>query len=269
MTSAEQQARDKAQQGEEALETVGKIGYVAYGVVHVVLAVLVVQLAFGGGGGSSTSTSGALATLAQQPFGQILLWIIGAGMALLALWQLAEAVLDDSSGASVRVKHAGKAVAYGVVAAVALRIVLGSGGSGGSSGSQKAAGFLFSLPAGRYLVGLVGLGVLVVAAYHVYKGISRKYLENLKLGELPDGTKRAVDLGGRIGYPAKGAAYGIVGVLFVVAAVQYDSSQAGGLDQALSTLRSQPFGPYLLAAVGLGFGLFAVFCFGRARTSPE
>ena len=261
-------ARQAAESGGEKLETLGKIGYAAYGAVHVVLAILIVRLALGGGSGE-TSTSGALSTVAQQPFGQVLLWVIALGMALLALWQQAEAALDGSDGATGRVKHAGKAVAYGVVAFVALRVVLGSGSSGGSSGGQRAAGFLFSLPGGRFLVGLLGLGVLVVAGYHVYKGVSKKYLENLNLSELPDRTRRVVDVSGRVGYPAKGVAYGIVGLLFLVAAVQRDSSDAGGLDQALQTLRDQPFGPYLLLLVGLGFGLFAIFCFGRARTSPE
>ena len=257
----------------EKLETLGKAGYLAYGVVHVVLAVLIVQLALGGGGGEQTSTSGALASLAEQPFGSVLLWIIGIGMALLALWQVAEAALDDQAETTDRVKHAGKAVAYGFVAFVALRVVLSGGGSSGGGGGggneEQAAGLLLGLPGGRFLVGLLGLGILVVAGYHVYKGVTEKYKENLRLGELSGLPRKAVDIGGKVGYPAKGLAYGIVGILFLVAAVQADADEAGGLDKALQSLRDQPFGPPLLVLVGLGFGLFAIFCFGRARTSPE
>ena len=159
-----------------------------------------------------------------------------------------------------------------MVAALAVRTVLSSGGSssgGGGSGSEQAAGLLFGLPGGRFLVGLLGLAVLAFAGYHVYKGVTEKYLENLDLSQLGSTARRAVDIGGKVGYPAKGVAYGIIGILFLVAAVQRDSSDAGGMDEALRTLQSQPFGTVLLALVGVGFGLFAVFCFGRARTSPE
>ena len=256
----------------DTLEKLGKAGYLAYGGVHVVLAVLIVQLALGSGGDEQASTSGALARLAEQPFGTVLLWVVALGMALLTLWQLAEAVLDDSGEATDRIKHAGKAVAYGVVAFGALRVVLGGGGSssgGGGGSGEQAAGFLLDLPGGRFLVGALGVGILVVAGYHVYKGVTEKYKENLRLGELGATARKAVDLGGKVGYPAKGAAYVVVGILFLVAAVQADSSDAGGLDQALQTLKEQPFGPTLLVVVGVGFGLFAVFCFGRARTSPE
>lgn len=268
MSQASARARDVSDRANRNLERVGKIGYAAYGVVHVVLALLIVRLAFGGSS-ESASAGGALATLVQQPFGAVLVWTIALGMVLLTAWQVAEAFLDDGDGAKGRVQHAGKAVAYGAIAGVALRTVLSSGGGSGGGGEEKAAGLLFQLPGGRYLVGLVGVGILVIAGYHVYKGVSGKYRENLRMSELPDGTRRAVDLGGRIGYPAKGLAYAVVAVLFMIAAVQYDSEEAGGLDQALGALREQPFGPVVLVVVGLGFGLFAVFCFGRARTSPE
>ena len=250
----------------DLVQGLGRLGYAVYGVVHFLLGFVAVQLGLGSSS-EEASTSGALRTLAQQPFGQVMLWIVVVGMVLLVLWQAMEAVLDpDAQGAKARVKAAGRAVAYGVVAFLAFNVVTGSGGGGGSS-EESITARLLQLPAGRVLVGLVGLGVLAVAGYHVYKGVKRKYLENLDLTKLSPRQRRVVDLSGRVGYPAKGVAYGIVGVLFLLAAWTADSEDAGGLDEALGTLRDQPFGTVLLILVGLGIGLFGVFCLARAKSS--
>lgn len=250
----------------DLVQSIGRLGYAMYGVVHFMLGFVAVQLAISGGS-DEASTSGALRTLARQPFGQVMLWVVTLGMVLLVLWQVMEAVLDpDRQGAKARVKAAGRAIAYGVVAFLAYSVASGTGGGGGDTEESYTAR-LMALPAGRVLVGAVGLGVLAVAGYHVYKGVQRKYLENLDLSSLSVRQRRVVDLSGRIGYPAKGIAYSIVGLLFLLAAWRVDSSDAGGLDEALETLRRQPFGPPLLVLVGLGIGVFGVFCLARAASS--
>lgn len=250
----------------DLVQQLGRLGYAVYGVVHFLVAWVAIQLGLGSSS-HEASTSGALRTLAQQPLGMVLLWVVVVGMVLLVLWQAMEAVLDpDSQGARARVKAAGRAIAYGVVAFLALRVVTSSGGGGGS-GEETLTARLLQLPAGRVLVGLVGLGVLAVAGYHVHKGLTRKYLANLDLAALSARQREVVDWSGRVGYPAKGLAYGIVGVLFLVAAWTAESEDAGGLDEALNTLRDQPFGTVLLLLVGVGIGLFGVFCLARAKSS--
>ncbi|MFC5381593.1 DUF1206 domain-containing protein [Aquipuribacter nitratireducens] len=255
----------------DALQRIGRYGYVVYGVFHVALAVLIFRLAFGGGG--DASTSGALRQLAQQPFGMVLIWAIALGLVLLVLWQAMEAVLDpDDAGGKGRAKAAGRAVGYGIVAFVAVRLALSGasgGGSSGGSGEETLTARLLQLPAGQLLVGAVGVGILVVAGYHVYKGYSRKYMEDVETLDLSRRARKVVDISGRVGYPAKGVAYATIGVLFLLAALRGSSEQAGGLDEGLSTLRDAPFGPYLIALIGLGFALFGVYCLARARSAGD
>jgi hypothetical protein len=57
----------------------------------------------------------------------------------------------------------------------------------------------------------------------------------------------------------------VVGVLFVVAAVTLDPKRATGLDGAVRSLASLPFGQVLLVAVGLGLIAFGLYTFVRAR----
>ena len=60
-------------------------------------------------------------------------------------------------------------------------------------------------------------------------------------------------------------AYGIAGILFVVAAVNYDPEKARGLDATLTAVKDQPFGPILLTLIGLGIAAFAFFCFLESK----
>jgi hypothetical protein len=115
-------------------------------------------------------------------------------------------------------------------------------------------------PGGRWLVGLVGLGVVVAGAYHVYRGWTKRFLDDLE--EHP-GTwaTRA----GRAGYIGKGAAIAIVGLLFLVAAWRHDPERASGLDGALRTLRDQPYGSALLTVVAVGFAAYGLYAFSRAK----
>ena len=263
--------REQAKNSDEvgAMQRVGRYGYVVYGLFHVALAVLLVQLAFSGGATGEASTSGAMRTLVDQPFGEVIIWVVAIGLTLLTLWQLLEAVLDpDDDGLKGRLKAAGKTVGYGAIAAAAWRFAVGGGGGAGTS-EEAVTARLLQLPLGRVLVGLVAVGILVVAGYHVYKGVTRAYMQDVETLDLPAQARAAIDWSGRIGYPAKGVAYGLIGVLFLLAAVTADSEDAGGLDEALSTLKDAPYGPYLIAAVGAGFGLFGVYCLARARNAGD
>ena len=49
-------------------------------------------MAWGGWASKSADLSGALRTLAEQPFGKILLWLVAVGLMALALWQASEAI---------------------------------------------------------------------------------------------------------------------------------------------------------------------------------
>ncbi|MGX5656242.1 DUF1206 domain-containing protein [Geodermatophilus nigrescens] len=257
----------------DALENLARVGLIAYGVVHLLIAWLSLQLAWGGGG-QSADQSGALATLADSPVGKPLLWVLAIGLVALALWQAAE-VFRWRSGWSAsgdqRKKALGrsgkavaKAVVYLVLAVTAFRAATGGGQSSSDQQQQTAAG-VFGWPAGRWLVGLVGLVVVGVGIYHVVKGVTKKFLEQVDLSSAPQSARRTVTRLGQVGYPAKGVALGVVGALFVWAAVTFDPAKASGLDGAMRTILDAPFGRVLLTLVALGIAAFGAFCFVRAR----
>ncbi|GAB2672655.1 DUF1206 domain-containing protein [Thalassiella azotivora] len=262
----------KAQQvGEShALEVVARVGYAVSGGLHLIIGVIAVQVALGTSG-SSPDQSGALQQVASAPFGQAALWVAAAALAALGLYQLTEAAVGGRRVAAdertaERVKAAAKGVTYLVLAGLTVTYATGSGGSGGSGGSRTSdvTAQVMQSTAGRVLVGLVGVGIVAVGAYHVYKGVTKKFLEDLRTTG-PGAVGDAVTWLGVAGYCAKGVALAVTGFLFVLAAWQADPSEARGLDGALRTLAAQPFGTALLVAVGVGFVAYGVYSFARAR----
>ena len=256
VTSAARRAGDHP-----IVEKGARLGYAMSGLLHLLIGWIALKLAWGIDGGSEDAdSSGALATVANTSTGPLLLWMTVVGLGFLALWQLTEAVIGRH-GAELadRAKALGKTVLYAVLAFSAFRVTQRAGGSSEES-TQSLTAQVMEAPGGRVLIGLVGLGIIAGGGYHVWKGWTCGFLD-----DLAGHPGRAVEVAGRAGYVAKGVALVVVGALFVTAALASEASEAGGLDAALKTVRDQPFGPALLTVVAVGIAAYGIYSFGRAR----
>ncbi|GIG19862.1 membrane protein [Cellulomonas chitinilytica] len=257
-------------QAERSWELAARCGYVVSGVLHGLIGLLALRLALGDES-KEADQSGALQTVAQTPFGAVVLWFAVVAFVALGAWQAAIA-LRGRPGASSgpgersrgeRAKAAAKAVVYLALAVTSYAFATG-GGSSSDQQTTDTTARLMQAPGGRLLVGVVGAAVVVVGVYHVVKGLRQKFLRDLRA--LPGGrVGTAVRWSGMVGYVAKGVALAVVGVLFVVAAWHANPQEAGGIDTALRTLQQQPAGDLLLALVAVGLMAFGVYSFVRAR----
>lgn len=243
-----------------------RLGLVAYGVVHLLVAYTALRLALGDHSGTANQ-QGALGTLAQSGFGTVSLAVVAVGFGVLVVWQAVEAWRGhtrESNGKRTlkRLGSAGKAVVFLLLAVSAAQKALGER-SGGRTDALTAQ--VMSAPGGRVLVGAVGLGVVAAGVYLCYHGLGRRFTERLDVQASQQDRRPLIVTLGAIGHVAKGVALGAVGALFVTAAVQFQAKESGGLDQALHTLLRQPFGPYLVGGVALGLGAFGLYCFAWAR----
>jgi hypothetical protein len=264
MTDAAGTARQVARS--EPVKVGARIGLVAYGITHLLIAWLALQVVFTGGG-ERTDQNGAFQAIAAEPFGRVLLWVLVVGFVAVALWRLSQAVLA-AGGVQDTKKQVQKRVERGFQAAVflALAILAGRVASGGGSGGggQKAAAGVLGWPGGQFLVGAVGLGILAVAVVKAKHGWQKKFLDEMDVPS-DQHARQVVERLGQVGSIVKAVALGLIGVLVVVAAVQFDPAKANGLDPALKALAAEPFGMIMLAAVALGLAAYGVFCFFDAK----
>lgn len=270
MTSMAQSARRTAGRARNStlLEALTRGGFVGYGLLHLAVAWLALQIAFGHANAEG-SQSGAFQLLSHQPLGRPLLVVIAVGLLAMAIWQLLEALIghrDETGGRRVaeRVLSAARTVVYAVLAWTAWKVQSGTPTSSAAQQQQATAGVL-AHPAGRVLVAIAALVVLGVGIGLVVYGAKRMFERRLRTGRMSYSTRQLVTGLGRVGYIAKGVAFGIVGLLVFSAAVEKNAANSTGLDGALHTLAGKPYGQVLLIAVAAGFAAFGVFCFFQSR----
>jgi hypothetical protein len=118
---------------------------------------------------------------------------------------------------------------------------------------------------GRWLVGLVGLAVVIIGLILVSEGARRKFMKYLRTWKMRPGMRRVVELLGVIGTIARGLVFALAGVLVTDAAITHKASQSGGIDKALLTLRNQPLGEYLVMLAAFGLAVFGIYGLCEAR----
>src|SRR5206468_12307183 len=121
-----------------------------------------------GGDSKETDQKGALREVGSTAFGQVLLWVLAAGLVAFGLWQflMAATGYDWVSGGKRTRKRIGAAARGVVVLAIgytAIRLATGSGGGGGQQSQQEATAKLLQLPAGPFLVVAVAIGIAITA----------------------------------------------------------------------------------------------------------
>jgi len=250
------------------LETLARVGLIAYGVVHLLIGWLTLQIAWGASA-ASADNSGALKTLAEQPFGKVLLWLVAAGMVALALWQASEAIwgYQHRTGADrvrKRISSGATALVYLALGVSAALVAVGSGSSSSQSEQQATSGVL-AWPAGQFIVVLAGLVIIAVGVAGVVKGARKSFAEEIDTSSMKPTARKVVAQLGQVGYIARGIALSVVGGLLGYAALTFDPQKAQGLDGAMRAILEQPFGRFLLTAVALGFIAFGLFAFLQSR----
>ncbi len=266
MSSSAKQAARSAKNS-TAMHVLARAGFVASGLLHVIIGFIAIALATGTGGGEEADQSGALAQLGQAPGGLFLLWAAAIGFAALGLWLLLSAFLDRSwDGKRERAAHIAqnliKGVIYLVLAFTAFTFAMGGWASSAQSTSTIGA-TLMGTPGGIFLVVAIGLALLGVGGYMVFKGVSKRFERDIRI---PSGAAgRAVSVLGVVGYVARGVALGAVGVLFLVGAATRDPGKTTGLDGALKSFLSVPFGVAVLVVIGVGWIAYGIYAFFRAR----
>ena len=251
-----------------AFEVLSRAGFVARGLIYGIIGLLAFEVAVSDTG-KLTNQQGALATVADQPLGGLLVVLLTVGLGGYAIWRLLRAALGHGpAGADStleRLGGVGSGLVYGGLCIAAIRILTGSSAAGPSSTPDRTTAGVFDWPAGRWLVGLAGIVLLGVAAYQLVKGARRSFLEELDTGQMTAGMEDWITWIGTIGHVARAIVFGLVGWFLLKAAYEFDAKEAVGLDGALTKILQTAYGPWLLGFVAAGLVAFGVYSMSEAR----
>ena len=166
-----------------------------------------------------------------------------------------------------RAGYVTKGVIYAIIGGLALQAAIGSGGA--TTGATGAVQTIGRQPLGRVLLGVTAAGLACYVLWRLVQAL----LDPERKGT----DKKAI--GKRIGYGVSGLAYGGVALLAARAAWSGGRASSGGggtggggaggggsgqQEAWTAKLLAQPFGPYLVGAVGVIIGLVGLYHFKQA-----
>ena len=269
-------ARSDARRGRGWYAALARVGLVAKGLSYGLVGVLAIKLALGDGG-KATSRNGALATLADESFGKIVIAALALGFAAYAIWRFVQALAEDEDESEGQAKSAakkwgkragyvGRGAIYAGLTFSAVKLLVGSGGTESQNAkAHKTAETLFDWPFGRWLVGLAGLAILAAGLWNGYRGVTKKFEEKWRTSEMSDSERTWGGRAGMLGHLARGLVFGLIGVFVAKAAWEYDAKEAIGLDGALHKLAAASYGPWLLGLTAAGLVCYGLVSLVEAR----
>jgi hypothetical protein len=268
------EARAEVDSGSGWYAFLARSGLLAKGMSFGLVGVLAIKLAIGDGG-KATSRQGALQTLAQNTFGEVVLILLAVGFAGYALWRFVQAVAerDEEGGEKGKAKkwgkragYVGRGLIYAGLTASTVKILVGTGQQ--QSQNQKAhhtAGTVMSWPGGRWIVLAGGIVIIGAGLWNVYRGITRKFEDKWRIGRMSETERTWGGRAGVAGHIARAVVFGLMGVFVVKAAIDYNPNDAVGLDGALQKLSQASYGPYVLGLTAFGLVCYGIYCLVDAR----
>ena len=231
------------------LETFARAGYLARGIVYMMLGYLTLAT------GRSEGTSSVLDDLQRLPAGDLILALTAIGLFGYAVFRLYGAAVDlqgdgtDAKGIGKRIGHAASGIAHLVLCYLAVRIALGDGGgSGGTDPADTAR----SAPGGFLLLTVVGIGFALAAIEQAIQSVTGKFM-----GLLAAGTPSYAEAIGRIGYAARAVVFAVLAWQIIRAGLG-DNQGELSFEAALGALRDTGWGFTAVAAGLLVFGVFSL-----------
>jgi len=246
----------------------GRFGLAAQGVCFGIIGILAIAVATNSGG-ETTNPEGALATLAQQGWTEVLLVLLTIGFIAYSIWRYAQALLDrggmgsDAGGLARRAIQFGQGTIYAFLAWSAIKIVRGSPPKSGAP--HRAAAGVLGWPGGQELVGAAATFLVVVGGVTAYWAVSGRFKESLATQEMSPGMERLVTTTGVVGLCSLAAVLGIVAWFLFKTAIEFKASAAVGIGGALARLAHASYGSWLLGIAAFGLIVFAVFDLLQAR----
>ena len=250
---------------EQAVEWVARIGYAAKGVVYLLIGIITLNLAFGPGR-DAVGPKEALEFVSGTMASQVLLGAMVIGLLAYTAWRWTQAVLDpehkgtDVKGLVMRAAYICSGLAYAGIALNAALLLLDNDQGASQSSAVKWTSEVMKLPLGTWLVGLAAVAMAGAGLVQFYRAYSAKFMKHLKTGSMVERQETVSRILGRVGFAARGVVYLIIASLLVKAALATDAEKAGGIGEALSSIASESYGPWVLLLVAAGLTAYGAFC---------
>ncbi|HET8804347.1 MAG TPA: DUF1206 domain-containing protein [Aequorivita sp.] len=243
----------------KSYRTVAIIGFISKGLVYLVIGTLTLLAALNMGGESS-GTNQALIFLKKQPFGQVLLLLLGTGLLCYSFWMFVQSIKDPENignSDNAKMQRFGlftTGLVYTFLGILAIYHVFTYVGIGDSE--SRYLNFLGSFTVSVIFI-CVGI-ILAIQAVVLILGIFRGgLLDQFNLeGHKASGIIRKV---GQFGFYSRTFIVAIIAYFFLRAGIYTGNHEIKGIQDAFSFLDQSVVGRILMVFSALGFVAYGAF----------
>ena len=267
-------AVDDAMRDNPFVEKVTKYGWMAKGVVYVVMGLAALQIAglnplAERGDQSQASPEGAIGSIAEATYGRVMLAVLAVGLILYSCWRALSVAMirgKELSDWADRIGYSFSALFYVVLAWSAAKAAISGAQPKDSNSVERFSRMALESDIGRVLLGVAGVVTMAVGAFFiVHKGIQRSFTKHLHGAETNPADDEPLDaalvIAGIAGWIGRGVVTILVGFFVTRAAVRFDPEDARGFDRSLRMVAGTSTGTILVVACAIGLVLYGVFCF--------
>ncbi len=247
------------------VEAIGRVGLVAYGLVHLGIAVLAVRISTLGEREQHADPRGAIELVASGG-GFLGRWLLAGGAVALtafAVWQLRAAAVGFNWARPEerwRKRLGAAAKAIGVLSVAWLAGEFATRMQGRRNAFQTTVDDVFAHTGGRWLVAAVGLFAIGMFFAMGYTGVRTTFMGDLVPEKLPGHRRTIALVTGSLGNLTRAVTFGVVGVLTALAAWDDAPRRIGGVDVALRTIAAHTLGATMFCVAAVGFAAYFVYC---------
>ncbi|QCW99496.1 DUF1206 domain-containing protein [Aggregatimonas sangjinii] len=251
---------------DDRIKKIAKTGYASKGMVYALTGILAFGAAFGLGS-TSEGKLGVLKFLQDQPFGNVLLGVLGLGLLCYSFWRFYQSIKDPENIGTDK-KDVGKRIGFFFSGLVYLglgiysiyQITASSGGSGANKTSMIPSEYL------NYIFYAIAIGLAIKAVFQFVKAYKGEFLKKFYLDTISNvSTRKTIKWLGYGGMISRGIVVGIVSYFFFVAADTASKGNIKGTSEAFAFLRKNSEGPWLMGLVALGLVAFGLYMFIMAK----
>jgi hypothetical protein len=252
---------------------VARVGYVAKGLVFLLVGGLAIAAA-AGWGGTVTDPSGALAAVARTHAGRAALAFVALGLVAHAAFRGALVIVGEPyvkrgpvGRVLRRIANGFGVLIYAGLAVTAGALTMGWGAhvdTNKDAETRHVSARILTTSFGRPLLIGVALGIAVAAIVQLVRAFGPNHVrEQLRVGEMSELQRRTVAVVARIAFAARGIVLVVCGYFVARAAIDGAPREARGPAGALRAVGELPHGNLWLAT--LAAGLLAAGAYGLAE----
>jgi hypothetical protein len=248
-----------------------RLGFYTKGFLFIVIGGIALGVVFRHRG-RFVDTTGALETLAAEPFGVAALLIFAIGGAAHGTWNILRGIADVDGlggkwhGIVLRCISAGVGIFYLGLAASAFELAISRDIPPGPVRHGTWFSVILEVPLfGAMFVGSIGLGLIGAGFSEAYNGISGRFQRTYAIWKISGMHRLTIRTLGILSFTARALLLLVMGGYFLRAAFRERLGRSIGLDSALHALIGTTYGPGIVSIVALGLIGHGVLAFYEAK----